>query len=243
MRTTTTGLSLSPWVTLPLRTILFMAFQSIFALVFLLRGSIDLWTSGAAWWPFAVIGTNGITILVLIRYFKSQGTRYRDLFRIQKEQVKQDIGSMILILLILLPVAFLPNIISAQLLFGDQLTAVGMLFQPLPLWAILVSMVIFPITQGLAEIPLYMSCCMPELDKRIRAPFFALLLPVFFLGAQHIAVPLIFDSRFIIWRLVMYMPFALLVGIVIRLKPRLLPYLVVLHVLMDISASIMYFVI
>ena len=243
MRTNTVGPSLSPWVALPLRTALFIGFQSIFALVFLLVGNQDPWTSGAAWWPFSVIGTNGITMLVLIRYFKSQGRRYRDIFMIKKEQVKQDIGSMILILLLLLPVAFLPNVISAQLLFGDQLTAVGMLFQPLPLWAIVISMVIFPITQGLAEIPLYMSCCMPELEKRLRAPFIALLLPVLFLGAQHIAVPLLFDSRFILWRLVMYMPFALLVGIVIRLKPRLLPYLVVLHVLMDISASVMYFVI
>ncbi len=68
MRTKTRESYISPWVALPLRTALFIGFQSIFALVFLLVGNQDPWTSGAAWWSFSVIGTNGITMLVLIRY-------------------------------------------------------------------------------------------------------------------------------------------------------------------------------
>jgi len=37
----------------------------------------------------------------------------------------------------------------------------------------------------------------------------------------------------------MYLPFAVFVGIVLHWRPRLLPYFVVIHVLMDISFALM----
>jgi hypothetical protein len=52
---------------------------------------------------------------------------------------------------------------------------------------------------------------------------------------------LILYGRFIAWRLVMFMPFAFLVALVMRWRPRLLPYLAIVHALMDISAAAMFF--
>ncbi len=155
--------------------------------------------------------------------------------------LKDDLKLMALVLLITAPVAFLPNTISARLLFSDTMVPVQLLFQPIPVTAIILLMIVFPITQGLAEIPLYMACAMPELVKKGRPWWLSLTLPAFFLGAQHIAVPLLFNGPFILWRLLMYMPFAFLIGVVMRYRPRLLPYLAILHMLMDISAGAMYF--
>jgi hypothetical protein len=139
------------------------------------------------------------------------------------------------------PVAFLPNMLGAAWLFDDPQTPAMMMFQPLPLWAIWVALVVFPVTQGLAEIPTYMAYVMPRLEAQTGRRWLSLVLCAFCLGAQHIAVPLLFDVRFIAWRLIMFMPFAFLVALVMRWRPRLLPYLAVVHILMDISAAAMLF--
>jgi hypothetical protein len=55
------------------------------------------------------------------------------------------------------------------------------------------------------------------------------------LGLQHIAVPLLFDARYILWRGLMFIPFAFFAAIVLHWRPRLLPYMVIAHVLMDMS--------
>lgn len=68
-----------------------------------------------------------------------------------------------------------------------------------------------------------------------------LMLPSLFLGIQHCAVPLLFDLPFFTWRLLMYIPFAFQVGVVLHWRPRLLPYLVVIHVVMDLSFAAMLF--
>ncbi len=38
----------------------------------------------------------------------------------------------------------------------------------------------------------------------------------------------------------MYLPFALFIGLMIKLRPSLLPYVVVIHALMDISTVLVY---
>ena len=59
------------------------------------------------------------------------------------------------------------------------------------------------------------------------------------LAVQHAPMPLLFDARFIVWRLFMFVPFALFVGLVLRWRPRLLPFLIVIHGLMDMSLMLM----
>ena len=143
------------------------------------------------------------------------------------------------ILIIAAPVSLLPNIVLAGYFFGSPEAALGLLLRPLPMWAAIISLVLFPLTQGLAEISIYFSYLMPKFKEQDMPSWLALSLPAIFLGAQHIAIPLLFNTRFILWRLLMFMPFAFLVGIVMNWRPRLLPYLAILHILMDVSFAVM----
>jgi hypothetical protein len=125
------------------------------------------------------------------------------------------------------------------MLFGDSQAALALLLRPLPLWASYASIALFPVTQGLAELPTYFAYVMHRLGlKEVRSwqPVTAASLALSF---QHIAVPMLFDARFIVWRGLMFLPFAFLVGIVLRWRPTLLPYLVIIHVLMDVSFAAM----
>ena len=113
------------------------------------------------------------------------------------------------------------------------------LVRSLPLWAAYASLVLFPLTQGMAELASYFAYSMPRLESRGMRPWLAITLPALALSLQHIAVPLLFDARFLLWRGLMFLPFAFFVGIVLHWRPRLLPYMAIVHVLMDLSFAAM----
>ena len=50
---------------------------------------------------------------------------------------------------------------------------------------------------------------------------------------QHVALPLILDWRFVIWRLLMFLPFALFIAWVIDRRRTVLPYMMGAHGLLD----------
>jgi hypothetical protein len=52
-------------------------------------------------------------------------------------------------------------------------------------------------------------------------------------------VPLLWDARFLTWRGLMFIPFALVTGLILRWRPALLPYFAVVHILMDASFAAM----
>ena len=228
-----------PWLMLPTRTILFAAFQALFALGFLLTGSATAWNDSANWWPFVVTLANLVCIALLVWLYRCEGKRYWDLFRFQRETVKSDLLALLGILAISGPIAMLPNLLAANWLFGNQQTALDLFIRPLPVWAAYASLVIFPVTIALAELPTYFAYVMPRLARYTGRPWLALLLASFFLSAQHVALPLLPDGRFILWRLIMFFPFALMLGMVLRWRPRLLPYLVIIHGLMDLGTAAM----
>ena len=69
----------------------------------------------------------------------------------------------------------------------------------------------------------------------------ALVLASLGLSAQHMTLPLILDSRFILWRALMFLPFAVYLALLLKFRPRLLPYLMVSHFLIDLLALSTYF--
>lgn len=194
--------------------------------------------AAAAWWPVTAVLANLVCIWLLHSLYRQEGARYLDIFRIQRQTIKKDLLILLGALLLTGPIAFLPNILTATWLFGAQEVALEMFLQPIPVWGIVLAAILFPITIALSELPTYFVYCMPRLEAQTGRCWLAVLLPSLFLAAQHAALPLLFDGRFIIWRLLMFIPFALFVGL-LRWRPQLLPYLVVVHGLMDMATVLM----
>lgn len=236
---TTRSSSRWPWIMLFSRISLFIGIQVLFALGFWLAGSSSAWESSANWWPFVVTLTNFICIALLVWLFKREGKQFWDVFRIQKEHIKSDLFALAGLLVLLGPVSYLPNIWLGGLLFGDPQRALDFLLRPLPLWAVYTSIIFFPVTQGLAELATYFSYAMPKLESQGMPRWLAVSLASLFLSFQHIAVPLLFGTRYLIWRGLMFLPFAFLAGIVLRWRPRLLPYMAIIHVVMDMLFAAM----
>ncbi len=224
-----------PVVGLVSRTILFLAWQAAIALVIALSGGSGAWEASAAWWPVTATLTNIVSIGLLVFWFRREGARYRALFHVERETWKQDLKAVAGVALVSAVLAILPNFGLAIWLFGDAQVPADMLFRALPAWAVWISLAAFPITIALAELPTYFGYVMPRLGQGTRA----VLLAAFFLGIQHATLPLLFDWRFILWRAGMFLPFALCLAVVLRWRPRLLPYLVVVHGLLDLQAVLM----
>lgn len=228
-----------PWIMLISRLSLFIGIQAFFALGFWLAGSSNAWETSANWWPLVVSIANGINIALLVWLFKREGKRFWDIFRIQKEYIKSDMLALTGLLVLIGPFSYLPNIWLGGLMFGDPQRALDFLLRPLPLWAVYLSMILFPVTQGLIELANYFIYAMPRLEGQGIAGWLAVSLAALFLSLQHIAVPFLFDTQYLIWRGLMFIPFALLAGIVLRWRPRLLPYMAFIHALMDMLFAAM----
>ncbi len=221
------------------RLVLFAAWQAVVATVFALQGSPDPWGASVAWWPLTVTLTNLVCLGLLDILARKEGLRLIDLYKVGRHNFGKELLFCLGTFVISAPLSMLPNTLIGNLLFGDVSLTTTMMFRPLPIAVVWVLMVALSITNGLAETPTYFAYCMPRLAAVTGRGWQALLICALMLAAQHIAFPLIFDLRFIVWRLLMFVPFALWIGFVLYKRPRLLPYIMVGHSLMDFSLIFM----
>jgi hypothetical protein len=230
----------SPWLMLVIRSPLFLMFQALIALFFVMSDTPTAWNVSAAWWPLVVILTNLVCLALLCRLYQQENKNFWHVFKLDRQFVKQDLLFMLGFLIIVGPIGYLPNVLSAQWLFGSQQIALDLLVRPLPVWAVIFSVAFFPLLQGVVEIPTYMVYAMPRIEAQGVAPWVAVALAGFFLSTQHMFVPFLPDGCFITYRLVMFLPFAILIALVMHWRPRLMPYMAVIHVLMDMSVAVMF---
>ena len=188
------------------------------------------------------IFTNLVSIYLLVRVYRAEGKRYLDAVKFSKPTWKKDVFWFIGASIICMPIASLPMNILGDAIFGDRMIPTRMLFQPLPAWALVVSL-LFPLTIAFAELPTYFGYSMPRVADQLKNGWLAWLIASFFLAAQHMFLPFLPDAQFMLWRLLMYLPFALAAGFFLKLRPTLLPYFMIVHALADVSAVAVYLMI
>lgn len=221
------------------RLVLFAALQAAVAAALALAGTPDPWAASVAWWPVTATVTNLVGVGLLSALFRREGRRWRDLLRVEPRTAPRDALTTLALLVVGGVVAMGPNLGLAALLWGDPEAPLAVFIQPLPLWAALVALVGFPLTIALAELPAYYGYARPRLEALGLRPWAALGLAALLHGLQHAALPLVFEARFLAWRGLMFLPFALFVGAALRWRPRLLPYLIAAHALIDLTVGLM----
>lgn len=226
-------------IMLGLRLVLFAAFQGLIAAILAVQGTPDAFAASAAWWPLAASAANLVNLGVLARFVRLEGGSLRSLYLPASPGRGRDILTVAITVLLAAPLAMGPNIGLAILLFGDPQIALDMFVQPLPLWAAVAGLVLFPVTIALTELPTYYGYVQPRLARLTRSAWLIVLVPALFHAIQHAALPLIFDTEFVVWRSLMFLPFAVLVSVVVRRRPSVLPYLLVVHFAIDLPVGLM----
>jgi hypothetical protein len=226
------------WAMLLLRPCVALGFQCLFAVGYAIGGSAEPWRAAADWWLGSFALGEVVNLGLLVALTHREGIRYRDLFGVRRAQWKRDVLWVVLALLISGPIGFLPNILLGQLLWGDAQVGADMAFRALPVagaWAILIG---FPVVHALTELPTYLGYVMPRLQVLSGRRAWPAVLCALVLSTQHVLLPLLFDWRFVTWRLLMFLPFALWLAWVVDRRPTTLRYLAIGHYLLDFQLPV-----
>jgi hypothetical protein len=226
------------WTMLFARIGLAIAFQAAATLVAMALGSADPLRAAADWWLGWFALANVATLALLRTSLHSEGARLRDLYRTSFGELRRDAGWIVAALVVSGPVGFLPNLLLGQALWGSAQVGADLSFRPLPVAGALAILAIFPLVQGAAELPTYFGYAMPRLERLYGWRVRALLLAAVVLSLQHVFLPFLLDARFIVWRALMFLPFACWIGFILYKRPRLLPVMAVMHGLIDASLPV-----
>jgi hypothetical protein len=223
------------------RFVLFGVIQGLIAVSYLAAGAPAPFRASAAWWPASAAVTNLVSVFLLRFLARQEGLTYGRLVNadFRKEHIGKDLLALLGVLVLAGPIGMLPNTWIAQVLFGDANIANTMFILPLPTGLALALPILFALTQSIGELPTYFGYVMPRLAPRWSGYGWAIVVSALWLGLQHATLPMLADWRFVVWRATMFIPFALLLGVVVRWRPRLLPYLMVVHSLIDLPVGIM----
>lgn len=215
------------------RALSFLMLQLIIASIFLINGSDDWWGRSQAFWPITGIAGSIITFYILQKMLQAEGTGYLSLIRIHKPTAKRNALFVLLLTMAVIPVTYFSNILFSQLLFSDPAIPMGLLLRPLPAWAAWLSM-LMPAAIALTELPFYFGYGMEQL-RQGQSKFWVIYLPVFFLALQHSFLPFIFSWEFFLWRLLMFLPMAIMLGMFLYWRPKTLPLLMFIHFLLNVA--------
>ena len=233
-----TGSGTAPVLMLGHRLVLFAVWQALIAVLYFFMGHAHPWVASVAWWPISAALTNFASFFLVRMLARREGTTWWQLIGadFRRQYLGKDLLWFLLVMVLAGPISMLPNVGLAQWLYGDYRIAVNLFTQPLPIVVAAVSLVAFPFTMPIGELPTYFGYVMPRLTRRLGSGW-ALVLASLALAFQHATLPLIFDWRFFVWRLLMFVPFAFLLGVAVQKRPRLLVYFMMVHPLIDLAAA------
>ncbi|HSV86701.1 MAG TPA: hypothetical protein VLH85_08995 [Levilinea sp.] len=96
-----------------------------------------------------------------------------------------------------------------------------------------------PTTQALAELRMYWGCVTPRLHVAGMNRWLVIGIVGIALCIQYRFFSFQLDRRYDLWLAVIFLPFALWTGFVMDHRPTSLPYLMVLHFLLDANLPLL----
>jgi len=200
--------------------------QGIIALLFFRNVSHPL-QAAAPWWP--VYGTLiDVGCFLLLRHWSAE--TLADLIQFNRKLLFKDFFSGLKMILWVFPLA-MGGIVSFSLIFFNS-PQPPEIYQPLPFWAAIYSLTVFPLIWALMEQTTYQGYALNQLTALFQHKGLSVALVTFGWGIQHIALPFIADWRYLLYRFLSFLPLAALMCIVYMRKKRLVPFITA-HWLLD----------
>ena len=227
------------WGMLALRSVVSFSLLVVVAIVFARLGRSDPVGASSAWWLWFVTAANLASIALMARFARLEGLRLRDVYFFDRTTWRADLVWAGIFLVGVVVVAMPPGMVLAWLLWGDANYPNGLLFQPLPVLAIYPLLLLMPVTQALAELPLYWGYVAPRLRAFGYGRWTVIGLVGAVLSLQHLFFSFRLDGRYDLWLAVKFLPFALWTGYVVDRRPTALPYMMAVHFLIDVTLPVL----
>ncbi len=218
------------------RAALAVAAQGLVAGIFALRGSRTAWHDAESWLP--VYGTliDAGCLALLWRLTRREGIRLFDLVSFERSRLWRDVALGLALIPLSLVFIFGGAYASGLLVYGAPAETYS--FGTVPLPAALYGALVFPILWGFTEQMTYNGYLLSRFQVLSRNTIVAVAIVAFVWSLQHSFMPLTFDSKFMVHRLVSSVPHSVFLTLVYLRIRRLLP-LAIAHALMDGASVVM----
>jgi len=226
----------SVYFSLIMRTLLFLVFGFAIIGYFMLSGDDSPLKSAEKWWPFQALFANIITYFILKSFARKEGISYISLFHFEKGKGKKYAWETLWLVFVGLGFGGISLYIFAFILFGSFIPP-DLMFQELPVWALIIAIILFPLSNGLVETTTYIGYALPRLQAITGRKWLAILFAGSALALQHIALPVVMDGNYMLWRFLSFVPLALVLGYIFTKTKRLVP-IAIAHFLMDLQLII-----
>ncbi len=211
---------------LPIRCIVFL-------FVFIIGSQIadkDL-SEISNWWSIVATLVNIFTIGLIIGIAKKNNKTYWELINYQKghTKIKQVVGITILVVV----VGMVGMYLAGFLCYGVIPYAAPMMIAPIPKVLAVLNVLLLPVTTAFAEDGLYLGLGV----NGIKNKCFAIIVPAFFFALQHSFIPVLFDTKYIIYRFLSFLPLTIILCWYYYKKRNPLPIMVG-HTIIDLATVI-----
>jgi membrane protease YdiL (CAAX protease family) len=173
--------------------------------------------------------------LLLWRLTRREGIRLFDLVDFERRRLARDVALGFVLIPPSLLFVFAGTYTAGWLLYGRL--APPYLLGDLPLPAALYGVLVFPFIWGLTEQMTYNGYLLPRFQVLCRSTSLAIAIVAFVWSAQHVVMPLTFETKFMAFRLLSSIPLSLFMTLLYLRLRRLIPFAVA-HALMD-GASVL----
>ena len=207
-----------------------VAAQAVVAAVFAVRCSPTPWRDSEPWLP--VYGTliDAGCLALLWLFTRREGIRLFDLVGVEREHLVRDLLLGFALIPVSLVLIFAGVYGGGWLVYGTLTPP--LLFGQLPLPAALYGVLVWPFIWGLTEQMTYNGYLVPRFQVLSRSTTLAIVFVAFAWSLQHSFMPLTFDERFMIYRLLASVPNTVFQTL-LYLKIRRLSPFAIAHALMD----------
>jgi hypothetical protein len=212
------------------RSVCAVAAQAVVATIFAFRSSPTPWHEAEPWLP--VYGTliDAGCLALLWRLTRREGIGLVDLVGFERGRLVRDALLGLALIPVSLAIILAGVSLAGWLVYGTH--TLPYVFGPLPLPAALYGVLVFPLIWGMTEQMTYNGYLVPRLQILSRSTGLAVALVAFSWSFQHLVMPLTFDAKFMIFRLLSPVPFSVFQTLLYLRLRRLVPFAIA-HALMD----------
>ncbi|MEX1180139.1 MAG: CPBP family glutamic-type intramembrane protease [Cucumibacter sp.] len=204
------------------RFILAFVAQPLVALIFF-RGAAGSWAEAGRFWTVYGTAIDLCCLALLLRATQREAIGIIDLVGISRRLLARDVLIGGGLTLVFLPLAGLGTLLASAVFYGGPAPAsVG----SLPGWALIYSLVVWPIIWAVAEQTVYAGYGLPRIEVMTGSGLAAVAIVVAYWSLQYVALPLDPDSRAVGTRFFGLVPMLVAAGIAYLRLRRLLPLII-----------------
>ena len=195
------------------------------------------WQSAAAWWVVdgTLVDLGCLWIIsVLIR---REGLRLKNILGFQRKRIGRDVLLGFGYVVLLIPAVMFGNVLTQWLYPGGGPPQI-VVTSSLPAWAVIFSIVIWPVVWAFTEELTYLGFIFPHLERITKRTWIAAILVILFWALQHIAMPFIPDGRYLFYRTISALPITITTTLIYLLGGRKIPSLIFAHWFSDMAAML-----